>query len=73
MVLATEKMFTLLRGLWKYFFRKDEYCVVILGLNNAGKTVSLITHFQVASLSVGNVPLFSSQDISGENKEYVYY
>ena len=33
-------MFTLLRGLWKYFFRKDEYYVVILGLGNAGKTVS---------------------------------
>lgn len=32
-------MFTLLRGLWKYFFRKDEYYVVILGLDNAGKTV----------------------------------
>lgn len=33
-------MFTLLRGLWKYFFRKDEYYVLILGLDNAGKTVS---------------------------------
>jgi len=32
-------MFTLLRGLWKYFFRKDEYYVVILGLDGAGKTV----------------------------------
>ena len=33
-------MFTLLQGLWKYFFRKDEYYVVILGLDNAGKTVN---------------------------------
>ena len=33
------KMFTLLRGLWDYFFKKDEYFVVILGLDNAGKTV----------------------------------
>ena len=33
-------MFTLLRGLWDYFFRKEEYYIVILGLDNAGKTVS---------------------------------
>ena len=33
------KMFTLLQGLWKYFFRKEEYYIVILGLDNAGKTV----------------------------------
>ena len=32
-------MFTLLRGLWNYFFQKDEFFVVILGLDNAGKTV----------------------------------
>lgn len=34
-------MFTLLQGLWKYFFRKEEYYVVILGLDNAGKTTLL--------------------------------
>ena len=33
-------MFTLLSGLWKYLFQKDEFFVVILGLDNAGKTVS---------------------------------
>lgn len=33
-------MFSLLQGLWKYFFRKEEFFVVILGLHNAGKTVS---------------------------------
>lgn len=32
-------MFTLLRGLWNYFFKKEEYYIVILGLDNAGKTV----------------------------------
>ena len=32
-------MFTLLSGLWKYIFQKDEYCLLILGLDNAGKTV----------------------------------
>ena len=30
-----------MRGLWNYFFRKDEFYIVILGLDNAGKTVSL--------------------------------
>ncbi|KAK3749701.1 hypothetical protein QZH41_014974 [Actinostola sp. cb2023] len=34
-------MFTLLSGLWKYLFQKDEYFVLILGLDNAGKTTLL--------------------------------
>ena len=34
-------MFTLLRGLWKYLFQKDEYCILIVGLDNAGKTTFL--------------------------------
>jgi len=33
-------MYTLLSGLWRYVFQKDEYFVLILGLDNAGKTVS---------------------------------
>ena len=32
-------MYTLLSGLYKYMFQKDEYCILILGLDNAGKTV----------------------------------
>ena len=39
--LSSLKMFTLFQGLWKYFFRKEEYYVVILGLDNAGKTVKV--------------------------------
>lgn len=34
-------MYTLLSGLWKYTFQKDEYNVLILGLDNAGKTTYL--------------------------------
>ena len=34
-------MYTLLSGLYKYVFQKDEYCILILGLDTAGKTVSL--------------------------------
>ncbi|XP_064604826.1 ADP-ribosylation factor-related protein 1-like [Liolophura sinensis] len=34
-------MYALLSGLWKYMFQKDEYFVLILGLDNAGKTTYL--------------------------------
>lgn len=34
-------MYTLLSGLYKYMFQKDEYCILILGLDNAGKTVKI--------------------------------
>lgn len=34
-------MYTLLHGLYKYLVQKDEYCVLILGLDDAGKTVSI--------------------------------
>lgn len=32
-------MYTLLHGLYKHITQKDEYCILILGLDNAGKTV----------------------------------
>ncbi|XP_061486929.1 ADP-ribosylation factor-related protein 1 isoform X2 [Rhineura floridana] len=35
------RMYTLLSGLYKYMFRRDEYCILILGLDNAGKTTFL--------------------------------
>lgn len=38
--LFTSSMYTLLSGLYKYMFQKDEYCILILGLDNAGKTVN---------------------------------
>ncbi|CAO2594974.1 ADP-ribosylation factor-related protein 1 [Lemmus lemmus] len=34
-------MYTLLLGLYKYMFQKDEYCILIRGLDNAGKTTFL--------------------------------
>ncbi|ESN93080.1 hypothetical protein HELRODRAFT_156111 [Helobdella robusta] len=34
-------MFTLMTGFYKYMFKKDEYFVLILGLDNAGKTTFL--------------------------------
>ncbi len=32
-------MFTLAYGFYKHWTQKEEYCVLILGLDNAGKTV----------------------------------
>jgi ADP-ribosylation factor related protein 1 len=32
-------MYTLLTGLYKHLARKEEYNVLVLGLDNAGKTV----------------------------------
>lgn len=34
-------MFSLFKGIWDYLFRKEDYYVLILGLDNAGKTVSI--------------------------------
>lgn len=34
-------MFSLLSGLWQYMFAKPQFQVLLLGLDNAGKTVSL--------------------------------
>ncbi|KAK9504347.1 hypothetical protein O3M35_010702 [Rhynocoris fuscipes] len=34
-------MYTLLSGFYKYMVQKNEYCVLILGLDNAGKTTYL--------------------------------
>lgn len=34
-------MFSLLYGLWKYVFQKQDYYVLILGLDNSGKTTFL--------------------------------
>ncbi|ODM90903.1 ADP-ribosylation factor-related protein 1 [Orchesella cincta] len=35
------KMYTLLSGLYRYMTQSEEYCVVILGLDDAGKTTYL--------------------------------
>lgn len=34
-------MFSLLYGFWEYMFRKEEYRVLILGIDKAGKTTLL--------------------------------
>lgn len=33
-------MYTLSAGIWEKFFKKKDYYVVIVGMDNAGKTVS---------------------------------
>lgn len=46
-------MYSLLHGFYKYLTQKDEYCVLILGLDNAGKTVMLILSY--CRLSIRNI------------------
>jgi hypothetical protein len=36
---SSSQMYTLLSGTWKYLTRREEYYVMIIGLDNAGKTV----------------------------------
>lgn len=38
-VARTLVMFSLLYGFWKYFFKKSEFQILIVGVDNAGKTV----------------------------------
>ncbi len=37
-------MYTLLSGLWQSWLRKDEYYVLLVGLDDAGKTVCVCAH-----------------------------
>lgn len=54
------RMFALLSGLWKYLFQKDEYCILILGLDNAGKSVGWAGF--IFSLTITYVPLCGGYD-----------
>ena len=49
------RMFALFSGLWKYLFQKDEYCILILGSDNAGKSVSWAGF--IFDLTITYVPL----------------
>ena len=51
-------MYSLLSGLVKYVLKKDEYCVLIIGLDNAGKT-TLLEQVNLFSVTLFSVTLFS--------------
>lgn len=54
-------MYTLLHGFYKYLTQKDEFCVLILGLDNAGKTVSNLKKFTIINLLKYLINLFFSK------------
>lgn len=54
-------MYTLLHGFYKYLTQKDEFCVLILGLDNAGKTVSNLKKFTIINLLKYSTNLFFSK------------
>lgn len=62
-------MYTLLYGFYKYVIQKDEYCVLILGLDNAGKTVSWHVPFW-QYLVLPTQIIFLDLFRSGKNKIY---
>ena len=43
-------MYTLLSGLYKHMVQKDDYFLLILGLDNAGKSVSAAKTISVTSM-----------------------
>ena len=50
-------MYTLLSGLYQHITRKEEYYVLIIGLDNAGKTVNFLSssiNYEWFTISQGN-------------------
>lgn len=58
-------MYTLMHGFYKYMVQKDEFCVLILGLDNAGKTVSLLS--TKALINLLNISIIL--DLSGSSQD----
>lgn len=55
-------MYTLLSGAYRHYFQKDEYCILILGLDDAGKTTFL--EQTKTKFSKGTLPRFTVQNLN---------
>ena len=74
-------MYTLLSGFYRYMFQKDEYAAVILGLDNAGKSVPLMRilllqrfpfSFVLTNIMIWDlICWYSLADISGANENHI--
>lgn len=62
-------MFALFSGLWKYLFQKDEYCILILGLDNAGKSVRYSGNFVNHQIELDSIVHDLSGDVTSRQKQ----
>ena len=62
-------MFALFSGLWKYLFQKDEYCILILGLDNAGKSVRYSGNFVNHQTELDRIVHDLSGDVTSRQKQ----
>ena len=60
-------MYTLLSGLHEYLTRREEFYVIILGLDNAGKTVSNEIFILYFALYTVSMMIFLTLDIIRTN------
>lgn len=64
-------MYTLLHGLYKYLVQKDEYFILILGLDNAGKTV-LALDFTILEVMTRGTWYTFLLDLPGSGENEIY-
>lgn len=61
-------MFTLIYGLYEYIFKREEYHILILGLDKAGKTNVrlMLPYFNYKMMHIAIAPWFAHQGSPGQ-------